>query len=104
MRAIAKRGVSGVLALAEKCLACFIGCKFQWGKFGTLVTAIAKGLIDGMAAGAKEVGFALFQLNSNRLLCRNIRFAHTGSLADDWIDTITNSDQGVKLSALTILC
>lgn len=80
MRTVAERRIAGVLALAEKRFAGFVRFKFHRRKVRALVASVAKGLVAGVAAGTKKVGFALFQFHTGGLLGCNFRIAHIVSL------------------------
>lgn len=76
MCAVAKGSVAGLFALAEKGLPVFFSDEGFRRKGRPLVRTVAKGLIGGIAAGAKVIFLPGFEIDGNRLVIGDGWFVH----------------------------
>jgi hypothetical protein len=83
MRAVAESTLLGVLAGAEVDRAVGFGLIRHRRESGTLVGAIAEGLVLAVSARAPVIGLAGFDEDGNRGLLRNVRGGHGEEIQDE---------------------
>jgi hypothetical protein len=76
VRAVAKWGFGGVLALAEPGVARLFGREFHRGKGRPLVRTIAEGLVGGISASAEKVVLSCFEADFDRTFGGDGRDGH----------------------------